>query len=200
MVDISQTQKKENEKLETPVSADLGLPKPIDATMHEALKSTVETLRQGQQVEKAPVVETAKEALPQAAEVLKPEVSEVIVPKIETTTPTVTTTPSITIQTKDELQEEIEAVLGESLEDDYKRMSPEVQLKFKIKGEQTAKEISKILRSSKIQIKKIINLILEWLRIIPGVNKYFLTQEAKIKTDRVMLLHDEIIKEKGKII
>lgn len=217
MADVSQIKKPENEQVETPVSPDLGLPKPVDASMHEALKTTVETLRHDQQLEKPitpekaakPAIEQAAEkvAVPEAAPELvteqkKPEPTE-LVKKIETTVPvTVPMAPAApaVVKVKDELIDEIDGVLGEGLEGDYQRMTPDLQVKFKLKGEETAKEIGGILRSSKIQIKKIINLILNWLRIIPGVNHYFLTQEAKIKSDKIVLLREEIIKDKGKII
>lgn len=199
MVDISQTKKLESEQSETPVSPDLGLPKPVDVSMHEALKTTVETLRQDQQIEKIPTAETGKEAPVVSTSEQKPTEPIAPVSKIETTVPTIAPAP-IVIQTKDELTEEIEGVLSANLEDDFKRMSPELQIQFKVKGEATAIAISTILKSSKIQVKKIINLILNWLRIIPGVNHYFLTQEAKIKSDKVLMLREEIIKDKGKII
>jgi hypothetical protein len=35
-----------------------------------------------------------------------------------------------------------------------------------------------------------LKLIREWLLIIPGVNKYFLEQEAKIKTDKIQQLYE----------
>ena len=35
---------------------------------------------------------------------------------------------------------------------------------------------------------KIIDVIKKWLSIIPGINKFFLEQEAKIKTDKIMEL------------
>lgn len=195
MVDINQVEKNEKEKVEGVATPDLGLPKPVDATMHEALKSTVETMRQERQVEQPTTPETTAETIIEKVEVKRDEPSKLI----ETTVPTTAQAP-ITIQTKDELVEEIEGLLSENLADDYMKMTPELKIKFKKKGEVTAIEISKILKSSKIKIKKIINLILDWLKLIPGVNKYFLAQEAKIKSDKVMMLRDEIIKEKGEII
>ena len=42
------------------------------------------------------------------------------------------------------------------------------------------------MQQTKIQVKKIFILIISWLKIIPGVNKFFLEQEAKIKADRIL--------------
>jgi hypothetical protein len=42
--------------------------------------------------------------------------------------------------------------------------------------------------SAKFKVKAIVDLIKKWLAIIPGVNKFFLEQEAKIKTDQIIAL------------
>ncbi len=83
---------------------------------------------------------------------------------------------------------QIEQVLSSDLEDAYFQMSPDVQQKFKKAGEQTAQEIKGLLEKTKINVKKIANLIINWLKIIPGVNKFFLEQEGKIKTDNILRL------------
>ncbi len=62
------------------------------------------------------------------------------------------------------------------------------QIKFKQKGEETARKISDLLKTGKAKLKNILSLIVEWLRIIPQVNKYFLEQEAKIKADEIFAL------------
>ena len=47
------------------------------------------------------------------------------------------------------------------------------------------------MKSTKVKVKKILKLILEWLRILPGINRFFLEQEAKIKTDRIIQLKED---------
>jgi len=83
---------------------------------------------------------------------------------------------------------EIEEVLSNDLDDIYFQMTPDKQQEFKSKGEETARKVSDLLIKSNINIKKIVKLIMNWLKIIPGVNKFFLEQESKIKTDRVLKL------------
>lgn len=91
----------------------------------------------------------------------------------------------------------IEGILEEDLNDIYVKLSPQDQLKFKQKGEETAIAIFKMIYyKTKIKIKKIINLIKKWLKLIPGINKYFLEQEVKIKTDKIAAI---AIKEGKKI-
>jgi len=50
--------------------------------------------------------------------------------------------------------------------------------------------------SFKIKARKVLHLIRDWLKIIPGINKYFLEQEAKIKTDKIIELAEQE-KQKG---
>lgn len=80
----------------------------------------------------------------------------------------------------------IEGILEEGLGEAYQRMNPVDQHEFRIKGEETAIEIMKIISLPKIKIKKIIALIISWLKIIPGVNRFFLEKEAKIKAEKIL--------------
>ncbi|MCK4744766.1 hypothetical protein KAS41_01770 [Candidatus Parcubacteria bacterium] len=82
--------------------------------------------------------------------------------------------------------DKIESILSEGLEEIYVNLSARKQLEFKKKGEETAAKIFFILKKTKVKVKKIIKLIKEWLKTIPGVNKFFLEQEAKIKTDKII--------------
>ncbi len=78
--------------------------------------------------------------------------------------------------------------MSEGLEKVFVDMSPEEQEKFKVKGEETAIKIWQVLQSAKIQVQKIIDLIRDWLKLVPGINRYFLEQETKIKTDKIIEL------------
>lgn len=82
----------------------------------------------------------------------------------------------------------IEGILEQDLQDSYFKMEPDLQKKFKTEGEKTATKIEKILKRTEVKIKKIFKLIFNWLNIIPGVNKFFIKQEAKIKTDKIIKL------------
>ena len=65
-------------------------------------------------------------------------------------------------------------------------MSKEDQEAFKKKGEETAGKIKELLKSFKDKTKEIVKLIKSWLKMLPGVNKFFIEQEAKIKTDKIL--------------
>lgn len=86
------------------------------------------------------------------------------------------------------LQRQVEDVMSDGLADAYAQMDPATQATFKTSGEVTAGKISQLLQSGKSQAKKIVELLVAWLRIIPGMNAFFFEQEAKIKTDKIMAL------------
>ena len=88
-------------------------------------------------------------------------------------------------------QKQVEKVLEKNLEKIYSELPYDKKKEFKIIGKQTAVKINLLLNKTKIKIKNIINLIKKWLMIIPGISKYFIEQEAKIKAD-------EIVKMKNK--
>ncbi len=96
-------------------------------------------------------------------------------------------TPALT-PLKDEIAVKIEKILEENLNDSYQRLSPVAKQEFKLKGEQTAAQIRDMLKDTHVRVKKILQLVLDWLRMLPGINRFFLEQEAKIKTDRIIAL------------
>lgn len=85
---------------------------------------------------------------------------------------------------------DIERILEEDLSEIYFQLSETDKTKFRTTGEQAAKEINVLLASATVTLKKIIDVITGWLKLIPGVSKFFLEQEAKIKADRLLKLHN----------
>lgn len=94
--------------------------------------------------------------------------------------------PASVLQRHKEREKEIESILAQDLEDFYLSMGEEKRMEFKIVGEKTARIINTMIETGKFQAKKIIELIRKWLSIVPGINKFFVEQQAKIKTDRIM--------------
>ncbi len=98
---------------------------------------------------------------------------------------------SVMPQTKDPVTIKIEHILEEGLNDAYQELTPVQKQEFKIKGEETAWKIRNLLKDSHIKIKQIFRLLVEWLKMLPGINRFFLEQEAKIKADRIITLKHE---------
>ena len=90
----------------------------------------------------------------------------------------------------DKMQKEIETVLTENIAEMYKQLPQDKKSLFKQKGEEIANQISGMIRGGLLEIKKILKMIREWLLIIPGVNKFFLEQEAKIKTSKIQVIYE----------
>lgn len=86
----------------------------------------------------------------------------------------------------------IDNILAEGLNEIFLKMKPDEQKIFKQKGEETVTKINELLNKTKLKVKKIIELIKRWLRLIPGINKFFLEQEAKIKADKIMKMKDKL--------
>tara|TARA_Y100000031_G_scaffold127861_1_gene145782 strand:+ start:304 stop:822 length:519 start_codon:yes stop_codon:yes gene_type:complete len=101
---------------------------------------------------------------------------------------------------EDHLTEEVEDILEEDLDEMYHQLPPDKQLEFKAKGEETVGLITQMVESTKVKSGKIVGWIKGWLKLIPGVNKFFLEQEAKIKTDKILVLADEEKKKQGEKI
>ncbi len=94
-------------------------------------------------------------------------------------------------QVKDPLTVNIERIMEEDLVDAFLALDTVKKQEFKIKGEKVAHEIHQLLRKTKVQIKKIFKLILSWLSLLPGVNRFYLEQEAKIKADKIFALKEQ---------
>ncbi len=105
-----------------------------------------------------------------------------------------TPTPII-ISSEEERRKQIDMILSDGLNDVFLSMTPKQQKKFQEEGIETVNKINKLLGQTKIRVKKIIDLIRRWLKNIPKVNKYFLEQEAKIKTDKILKLKKDKNKE-----
>ncbi|MEK7166870.1 MAG: hypothetical protein AAB732_00420 [Patescibacteria group bacterium] len=95
---------------------------------------------------------------------------------------------------KSETQQTIEKILLEDLEDIFLNLPLEKQKELEEKKEETSLKIEKIIAQVKVKLNKIFNLIKQWLKLIPGINKFFLEQETKIKMDKILELSKKIKK------
>lgn len=89
---------------------------------------------------------------------------------------------------KDPIVIEVEKILEDGVGSFYDSLPDQAKSEFKRKGEATASEISEMVRSMHVKFKRLVVLISDWLKTIPGVNRFFLEQEAKLKADRIIQL------------
>lgn len=90
---------------------------------------------------------------------------------------------------KSEERKEIEEILAEDLEEVYVSLPASARAKFRVEGEKAAGKIEILLKHTKLAIMEVIKVIREWLLVLPGVNRFFVEQEAKIKADKLIHLH-----------
>ncbi len=98
---------------------------------------------------------------------------------------------------KDPTLRQVEDVLEEGLAEVYKKMDPAHQARFSKEGDRVAGRVTEMIRQARVRAREVLSLISNWLKIIPGVNRFFLDQEAKIKTDRIIALAGEEKKRRG---
>lgn len=87
---------------------------------------------------------------------------------------------------KDEVTIEVEKILEYGLGDYIPDMPEEARERFLKKGGEVASQLSTMVRTLNVQVNLVVTLIKEWLLTIPGVNRYYIEQEAKIKTDQIV--------------
>lgn len=151
-------------------------------------KPTFETIKpEPNKVEKTPNSENKAERISPAIQEKKEPVDKLA----ETNNiGSVTSTPSVPDWQKKQ-EAEIDNILSEGLGEVFLKMNPEEQKVFKQEGEETVTKISKILNQTKVKVNKILALIRKWLSLVKGINKFFLEQEVKIKTDKILRLKNK---------
>ena len=97
---------------------------------------------------------------------------------------------------KDPVVERVEKILEEGLGDYVSEMPEAAKERFTKKGKEVAEEIAVMVRKFGVTVKKVMKLIRDWLLTIPGVNKFFLEQETKIKMDHILALEIAVREEK----
>ncbi len=85
----------------------------------------------------------------------------------------------------------IEKILEKNLAEVYQAIPEYLRPEFREKGAETASKISTLLQSAKLKIREIIDLILNWLKIVPGLNRFFIEKEAAIKAEEILGLFNQ---------
>lgn len=145
-------------------------------------------LQRADAVQESPVVSPPETIEQIEQESAAPSIRPETPPEPSHTTPAPRPSSTVSVSADNEEMHQIESILSEGLESEYQALSPALQARFRQEGERIAMAIQTILHHSKQAARQILDLIRHWLGLIPGVNKFFLEQEAKIKTDRLLEL------------
>jgi hypothetical protein len=101
--------------------------------------------------------------------------------------PSVPGAPAASISTElSPLAREVDAVLEEGLATIYATLPRENQDQFRNTGKVLVQKIEVTINQSNLKLKRLIQWLRSWLKIIPGINRFFLEQELKIKSDKIM--------------
>lgn len=85
----------------------------------------------------------------------------------------------------------IENILSENISNIYNELSDAQKRVFRQKGEEAALKIKGLLKKARVAAHEILNIIKEWLQTLPRISHYFLEQESKIKTDKILQMKRE---------
>lgn len=96
---------------------------------------------------------------------------------------------------KTETRKQIESILQEGLAPMFLQMNTQERLAFTQAANETASKLELLVTQFKATAKEVLRLIRAWLTKIPKVNKYFLEQASKIKTDEILLIQTQKKKE-----
>ncbi|MBP7134216.1 hypothetical protein KBA73_03290 [Patescibacteria group bacterium] len=99
--------------------------------------------------------------------------------------------PAATATPKDEALLEVERILEDGLGEFVTTLPDAPRERFMTLGRQVAAQIAQMVRGYKVKVREVVHLIREWLLVIPGVNTFFLEQEAKLKTDRILAFEEQ---------
>lgn len=136
--------------------------------------------------------ETRKETVPKGADVRVPAAETApAAPKAAVARQ------SAAPEAKDKYRVRVERALEQNLWDLYFALPQGAREKFKEEGEAAAAALRDAIESKSVKPSMVLKPVLRWLKTIPNVNPYFLEQEAKIKTDKVMNLVKERRQEEG---
>jgi hypothetical protein len=100
--------------------------------------------------------------------------------------PVAPTAPLTEVPYEMQVQKRVENVLSEGLGTVYQGLDDATKLRVRASGEQTANVIANLLQQTTVQVRKILELIVTWLKGIPGLNQHFIEQDAKIKADKIL--------------
>jgi hypothetical protein len=89
---------------------------------------------------------------------------------------------------KPALERSIENVLEEDLAKVYWDLPEAERENFKNQGVETATKIRELLSQAVVKAQDVFGLIMIWLKSLPGVSQFFIEQEAKNKTAKIMKL------------
>lgn len=89
---------------------------------------------------------------------------------------------------QDEVLVQVKKILEDELGEDFERLSDAAKERFFTKGNELARQLAVRIRKRALPPGLVHKGVTKWLSTIPRVNKYFLEQAAKTRTDTLLAL------------
>lgn len=86
------------------------------------------------------------------------------------------------------LEREIQHILSEDIADLYKQLPQEQKTLVTQEGRVATNRIMDLLRETRVRLKELVSVLRQWLQRIPGLNRFFVEQEARIKATKILTL------------
>lgn len=156
----------------------------IDLSKLNKQETPLENLRSAEQISTPELASTATpKTLPTAPAEIAPTASTILVPETKTT--------PAGEQSIDELYKKVDDIMSEKIRDLYKTWPVAVQQAIKLNGENTAQQITALLRGPIFPAEQVDDLIVKWLQFAPHIKDHpWLEQIAKTITDKLIALNE----------
>jgi len=98
---------------------------------------------------------------------------------------------------KDKAMIEVEKLLEKDLADTWKNLPDNIKPFFKSHGEKIAQTVSGMVKNKSFDSSIVMELVDDWLKLIPKSNRSFLEQTAKLKTDALVKYFNTAIQDQA---
>lgn len=95
-------------------------------------------------------------------------------------------------------EQRLRRILSEDMAELITPLTLESRREFQAEGLKTVSKLEELLRRTHIQLRQVWKLLWDWLKRLPGVNRFFLEQEVKKKTEEIMELKEELDQTRSK--
>ena len=142
----------------------------------------------GDQRRGSPEVAPSKEEQRSVGDALQAKPSSPVLPAQPQPPGFSTPQPAVQAPATKELEREIQHILSEDIADIYRQLPPERKTLVAQEGRVATSRIMDLLHETTVRLKELVKVLRAWLQKIPGLNRFFVEQEARIKARKILTL------------
>ncbi len=121
--------------------------------------------------------------------------TNILVPKEAVSTGPMPTETEVKATAKDKVTIEVEKLLEKNLGSTFALLPDNVKPFFKTHGEKIAQTVVGMINNKSFDGGVVMEMVEDWLKLIPKSNSFYLEQEAKLKTDSLVKYAEAVLKE-----